>query len=85
MTTRRQLLARLLGGSIALAAADIWIPGERTISLPSKGMPHGWLVGDEILVGHERFVCAGSPGTWAPVTTYGALVYYPSGMVLEFI
>ena len=35
MITRRQALARLLGGSVALAAADIWIPGERVISLPA--------------------------------------------------
>ena len=35
MITRRQMLARLLGGSVALAAADIWIPGKRTISLPN--------------------------------------------------
>ena len=33
---RRQLLARLLGGSVALAAADIWLPGEKSIFLPPR-------------------------------------------------
>lgn len=37
---RRQLLARLLGGSVALAAADIWLPGEKSIFLPPRG---GWV------------------------------------------
>lgn len=41
MITRRQMLARMLGGSVALAAADIWIPGERTISLPPKAILYG--------------------------------------------
>lgn len=38
MITRRQMLARLLGGSVALAAADIWIPGERSIFLPERSV-----------------------------------------------
>jgi hypothetical protein len=39
MITRRQMLARMLGGSVALAAAGIWIPGERSIFLPPVQKP----------------------------------------------
>jgi len=46
MITRRQALARLLGGSVALAAADIWIPGERVISLPARCAGGEYLVFD---------------------------------------
>lgn len=47
---RRQILARLLGGSAAVAAAGIWIPGERSLFLPPRG---GWRTREFATLGYS--------------------------------
>lgn len=53
---RRQLLARLLGGSAALAAADIWIPGDRTIFLPPTQCAYQGVVVTSTLLEYIRII-----------------------------
>lgn len=47
--SRRDMLRCLaLGG--AVVAGELWIPGQRLISIPKQlGFPHGWIVSQEIV------------------------------------
>ncbi len=47
--SRREMLRALaLGG--AVVAGELWIPGQRLISIPKQwAFPHGWIVTQEIV------------------------------------